>query len=355
MSESTDVVVVGGGPAGSSAAITCAAAGLRVTLLDRAVFPREAPGETLHPGVEPLLRRLGVADEVLGAGFLRHTGNWVRWDGDLRFSPFGHDDDGPWRGFQAWRATFDDLLLARARGLGVRIHQDCPARRASLDAGRVVGVETEAGDHRAAFTVDATGRGRWLSRQVGLRVGRFSPRLIARYGYVTGSCPGRDDAPAIVAEPGGWVWTARVRPGLYQWTRLAFGDDRPDPDWLPEEYRGLGRVGPARAADVGWRAADEPAGPGYYLTGDAASVLDPASSHGVLKALMSGMMAGHLIARVVRRPATEPEAAAAYRSWLLDGFRHDLSALRSLYSTHPGAPDRVLRGSRVGRTAGPSG
>lgn len=79
--DGADVVIVGGGPAGSAAAIACAGTGLNVVLVERAAFPREAPGETLHPGVESLLERLGVAGAVRAAGFLRHEGTWVRWGG----------------------------------------------------------------------------------------------------------------------------------------------------------------------------------------------------------------------------------------------------------------------------------
>jgi 2-polyprenyl-6-methoxyphenol hydroxylase-like FAD-dependent oxidoreductase len=94
-----DVIVIGGGPGGSAAAISCANANLRVLLLEKLLFPRDRPGETLHPGIEPLLKQLGVLEAVLSAGFLRHLGNWVKWDRDLHFTPFGEDETGIWQGF----------------------------------------------------------------------------------------------------------------------------------------------------------------------------------------------------------------------------------------------------------------
>src|SRR5438045_191696 len=106
-----DVAVVGGGPAGAAAAIGCAQAGLDVVLLERCPFPRPVPGETLHPGVLPVLARLGVEREVLAAGFLRHAGHFVRWNGPERFEAFGRDDGVPWLGLQAWRPDFDAILL----------------------------------------------------------------------------------------------------------------------------------------------------------------------------------------------------------------------------------------------------
>ena len=69
---------------------------------------------------------------------------------------------------------------------------------------------------------------RWLGRALGVRSPARSPRLIARYGYIDGSCPARDDAPSLVGDSSGWTWTALVRPKTYQWTRVSFGQ-RPDP------------------------------------------------------------------------------------------------------------------------------
>ena len=118
-----DVVVIGGGPAGSATAISCATRGLRTILFERELFARERPGETLHPGVEPLLAQLGVADrleQVVGA---RHRGIWIEWNGARRFEPFGGDASGPWAGFQVWRQDFDALLI-RARKRSASISAD---------------------------------------------------------------------------------------------------------------------------------------------------------------------------------------------------------------------------------------
>jgi flavin-dependent dehydrogenase len=329
----TNVVVIGGGPGGCAAAIQCASSGLNVTLVEREPFPRDRPGETLHPGVEPLLEQLGVLESVHAAGFLRHEGNWVRWDGTSRFEPFGADEHDRWRGYQAWRADFDTILLDRARELGVRVIQPCRAERAMLDGTRVCGVRTSAGEIASAFVVDATGDRHWLAGQLDLQFGRRSPRLIARYGYVRGACPGRDEAPALVADSNGWTWTARVKPNLYQWTRLALsGETREESSQgPPAEFERLESCGRARGADVTWRAVTRPAGAGYFIVGDAAAVLDPASSHGVLKALMTGMMAAHSIRQIVEC-ADERFVTEAYGRWVHDWFEHDVSKLKELYA-----------------------
>src|SRR5215207_6489953 len=76
-SPDADVVIVGGGPAGSAAALWCVRQGLRVVLLEREEFPRHRPGETLPPGVEPVFVQLGVNEAIAAAGFTRHPGTQV--------------------------------------------------------------------------------------------------------------------------------------------------------------------------------------------------------------------------------------------------------------------------------------
>ncbi|MFZ0209651.1 MAG: FAD-dependent oxidoreductase [Roseiarcus sp.] len=321
-----DVVVVGGGPGGAAAAIACATRGKRVVLIERDLFARERPGETLHPGVEPLLRQLGIAaklHDVIGA---RHDGIWIEWGGPPRFAPFGSDDSGPWSGFQVWRADFDALLLTRARELGVDVRQPATAR-GLVQSG---GVMTDFGTVSSRMLVDASGRSRWLGRLLGVSSPARSPRLHARYGYAEGTCPSRDTAPALVGNASGWTWTARVRPGTYQWTRVCF-DAPPEGEWVPEEFRGLLATARPRGADVTWRMATETARPGWFMVGDSAAMLDPTSSHGVLKALMSGMMAGHLIAAVLDGMAPAEEAAEAYHDWIAGWFRTDAERLASFY------------------------
>lgn len=322
--------MIGGGPGGTATAISCAERGLSVVLVEHRAFPRERPGETLHPGAEPLLSQLGVERET-SATCLRHPGQWVTWADAPRFVAFGEDGGVPWLGYQVWRADFDSLLLARARSLGVELLQPCRAIAPVVAGGRVAGVRCEAGERRARFVVDASGGGHWLGRRLGLRVRDVSSRLIAHYGYGEGECPERDDAPAIVADRAGWTWTARVRPGLYQWTRLALGGRAPECLAPPMEFCGLKPRGRAHGSNVTWRIIPRSAGPGYFLVGDAAAVLDPVASHGVLKALMSGIFAGHLIGRALREGDDERRLWESYCTWMASWFRYDVGRLSELY------------------------
>lgn len=330
----TDVLIIGGGPGGTAAAITCAQAGRRVTLIEQADFPRVAPGETLHPGIEPLLQRLGVWEAVLAAGFLRHTGHWVQWDGPPHFAAFGADASGSWQGFQAWRARFDELLLQRALAVGCTVVQPCRALRPLVEAARVVGLQTTCGEFTARFVIDAGGRSHWLARQLSLPIQHYSRRLFARYGYVTGTGQSRYEAPCLTLDEEGWTWTAQVQPTIYQWTRMLFASRVPAAAWVPAEFQHLSPLSPSQGADVTWRKVEPLAGPGYFLIGDAAAVLDPTASHGVLRAIMSGMMAGHSISQLeTSAPATARHAVAQqYNQWLSDWFLHDVTKLKELYT-----------------------
>jgi flavin-dependent dehydrogenase len=327
-----DVVILGAGPAGTATAICCARAGLRVAVLERESFPRHAPGESLHPGVQPLLRLLGVEDRVLAAGFVRYRGIVVEWGAPEFVREFGADADGPWLGFQACRAEFDAILLERARSLGTAVLQPARATAAILGPDAAVqGIKTSDAPISAAFTVDATGRWRTLSRWLGIDWHQRGPNRYAWFGYAEGDCPARHDYPAIRADSEGWTWVARVGQSIYQWTRINFDGSRPPDDWLPLELSGLKPIGLQGGQDVTWRIASCLSGPGYFLAGDAAATLDPASSHGVLKALMSGILIGHLIERLFARRIEVLAAVSHYNRVVADWFRNDLDELTTIY------------------------
>lgn len=324
----TDCLIVGGGPAGCAAAIACAQAGLRTTLIERDVAPRDRPGEALHPGVEPMLRELGVTEGLRAATRARFGGVWIAWGAAPRFEAFGaHDDGTPWLGFQISRARLDEALRARARelgadvlsGTGAEAYEDGVVR---LDDRRAL---------RAAMVIDASGPARWLARRLALAERVRSPRRSVRYGYVRGHCPARAEAPALVGNREGWTWTARVADDLYQWARLDFDAGARAQDERPAELTGLECVGAARGADATWRMVEPAAGPGWLIAGDAAATLDPTSSKGVLKALLSGTMAGRTAVAIVQRGGDAARGAGAYRRWLEDGFENGVAAMAPMY------------------------
>lgn len=156
-----------------------------------------------------------------------------------------------------------------------------------------------------------------------------------------GRHPNDDGIPAIVADETGWTWTAQVGPDRHHWTRLSFADDDPWRNRPPQRFQGLTMQDRPRGADVTWRMVARPAGPGYICVGDAAAVLDPASSHGVLKTIMSGMMASHVIAENPTGSASPTAAIDAYTDWLTGHFTADVATLMEMYRSLPHPPPWV--------------
>jgi len=328
-----DVIIVGGGPAGSAAALQALKMGLRPLIIERQRFPRHRPGETLPPAIEPLLNQLGASQVLMRANFPREVGVAVEWGGNRRFEVYGQDDHGPWLGFQAWRADFDTRMLEAAQAAGAVVIQ--PARVKAViwpieaEDRRIV-LQTTQGSFQAPYIVDAGGGRHWLARLRGLTIQQYSPRLLARYGYVEGESEGLLPNPVLQGNPDGWVWMAQVRPATYAWVCLNFF--KMAPPTAPPELKSLQTLGKTHLADVTWREVQESAGQGYFLIGDAAAVLDPASSHGVLRAIMSGMMAIHLARQVIHGDVSPLDASVLYKEWLRDWLRRDRKVLRSHYT-----------------------
>jgi flavin-dependent dehydrogenase len=322
-----DVLVAGAGPAGCAAAIYAATRGLRVALIEKAHFPRDLPGEALHPDVNLLFAELGVAEAVSKAGFIRNPG-WIRERaGDRSFVPFV-GESGLQFGIQAWRSELDSILMAQARSAGVTVVQPASGGKLFLDGDRVAGIELGGKRWDSRHVVDASGASRWLSRSLQLTAKDFSPRLVARYAYVRGDCE-LGIIPEFHEHACGWTWLARVRKDRCQCVQLSLAADARRPLVLPAPFDRDVRF---RGADVTWRLVPECAGAGYYLCGDAAAVLDPAASSGVARALASGLKAADLMVQVTLNRLDPLAAAAAYREWCAKQFVEQARQLAARYA-----------------------
>lgn len=329
MSYDADVGIVGGGPAGIAAAITAAGTGLRVCLHERAAFPRDLPGETLHPGVGILLNALGVEVRVAAASAYRHAGVFVDWGGNRSVQPFGQDERGHWLGYQILRRDLDRILMDRALELGVEIRQPVGPVRVRVEDGRVVGLHEAAGEARYRFLIDASGRAGFLRRGLALPCQVASPPLRVAYGYRAGDPDALRETPTLVGDASGWSWMAQVAPGLVHWTRLEF--DGSKAEGPPPALADLPPIGPTKGADVSWNRVVATAGAGYFIAGDAAMVLDPVASNGTLRALLSGMRAARCIEAVRVGAVPEARATGDYNQWLADLFDHYVRQVESLY------------------------
>lgn len=314
-----DLLILGAGPAGCAAAIQARRAGLDVMMLDTVERPRPTPGETLHPGIEAIFTTLGIRDAVLAARFHRHRGIWIDWDEPSRFEAYGEDASGPWLGFQADRQRLQGILLDAAVALGAELKRPMEPDALVVEDAGVRGVIVAGRELRARWTADATGRRAWVARQLRLTEDRCSPPLHARFGWRT-DYHDQDEEPRLRARPTGWDWRAPLGNGRSAWVAVTVGS---------QDHAAIA------GTDVSWRVHRGSAGPGYFLLGDAAATLDPLSSHGVLRALMGGILCAHRIAANRFHGVTAIEASENFASWMNGQFNHDADALRAIYQRHP--------------------
>jgi flavin-dependent dehydrogenase len=327
-----DIVVLGAGPAGLATAICCAEAGFEVRILDRSTFPRPSIGEAVHPGAEALFERLGVTGRVRKAKFVRHTGIWIQRKDKRELVPFGETGGKAWRGYQLWRPTFDQILLDRAKELGSEFVAPAVPSEVVRNA-RGVKILTSAGTFGTKIIVDGTGRNRWLARHWGLTIQPFSPPLVARYEYAEGYRSDIYDNPIFSASEDGWDWTARVHKNLYQWIGLHYTQRRQGFLATPHPFETLKKVGRSCGADVTWTLVQNSASSSHFLVGDAAAVLDPSSSHGILRALSSGILAANCIKKVFRNYQDGVAAVAGYEVWHRKWFLEDAMHMHRFVQT----------------------
>ena len=170
------VIVIGGGPGGSTAATLLARQGFGVTLFEREVFPREHVGESLLPASIPILKTLGVIDEIEAAGFTRKYGATMVWGRDPEpwSWHFAETNASYPHAYQVWRPTFDQMLLRNAARNGVEVHEGSRVVDVAFEAGKpsTVTVDSASGDSetlQADWIVDASGQNGFLARRLDLR------------------------------------------------------------------------------------------------------------------------------------------------------------------------------------------
>lgn len=176
--------------------------------------------------------------------------------------------------------------------------------------------------------IDASGSSAWLSRVLKNPVQRYSPPLFVRYGYCAQSQLAADSVPKLASERSGWSWYAPIRDGRLAWVRLTWDGVAPA---KPSKLAELDDLGPPRGADVTWRRPTVTAGRDFFICGDAAGMIDPCSSHGVLRAMMSGMMASYQAGQALG--GTDRQLCAhRYQRWLGDWWDADTDRLRTFYA-----------------------
>ena len=330
-----DVLVIGGGPGGSTAATMLARKGWQVVLLEREHFPRHHVGESLLPASIPVLEELGVLPAVQEAGYLPKWGATMVWGKNKTpWSWYFRETNQRYpHAYQVWRPHFDQLLLENSRAHGVEVRQGHQVVDVLFEAGRAVGLRYAAPDGtmrraRARFVVDASGQGALLGRTLQLR--RWDPcfQNLAIYGYFSGAqrLPAPDETNIFIESyKHGWFWHIPLHTG---WMSVgAVVDSRTGQEGIrrhglerfwrnqmaqaPHTVQMLRQAqlvsGPEVVKDWSY-ISDQVVGDGYILVGDAACFVDPLFSSGVHLACMSGVLAAAYVTTALKDPSMQEAA-----------------------------------------------
>ncbi|MBK5307638.1 MAG: geranylgeranyl reductase family protein [Frankiaceae bacterium] len=328
---SADVIVVGAGPAGSTAATVLARAGIDVLVLEKTEFPREKVcGDGLTPRAVKSLVDLGI-DTTSANGFVRNRGLRIIGGGMRLELPWPELATYPDYGLVRPRLDFDDLLATTARKAGARLQTSTNVTGPVLDAaGRVVGVTAKVGPDKreqtftAPLVIAADGVSARLALALGINKRDDRPMGVAVRRYYT-SPRTHDDMLESWLElrsdngdllPGyGWVFgvgdgTSNVGLGLLNTTKAWQETDYRKllQRWvggMPEEwqYREEFATGPIRGAALPMGFNRQPHYTrGVMLVGDAAGAVNPFNGEGIAYAMESGVLAAEVAVRALARP-----------------------------------------------------
>jgi flavin-dependent dehydrogenase len=345
-----DVVVIGGGPAGSTVSTLIAQAGYRVRLFERERFPRFHIGESLIPCTYFVLQRLNMLPKLRGSHFVKkYSVQFVNEMGKLS-EPFYFIEHKPHESSQTWqvlRSEFDTLMLQNAREHGVEVEEGVHVLGVLWEGERAVGVKVKHPDGRleevpAQVVVDASGQSSVIMDRLGLREWDPVLKKAALWTYWEGAYrdTGRDEgATVVIAVQGkkGWFWYIPLHDNVVSVGVVASYDylfkERPgkthEQIYFEEVARCPGlqpriaqarRVAPYRAAKEYSYKARRAAGDGWVLVGDAYGFLDPLYSSGVLLALRSGEMAADAIVEGLARGDTSAEQLGKWEAGYVQGM-----------------------------------
>jgi flavin-dependent dehydrogenase len=349
-----DVIVIGGGPAGSTVSTLIADAGHSIGLFERERFPRFHIGESLIPETYWVLKKLGMLEKMQRSHFVKkYSVQFVNASGKLS-APFYFWDNKPHECSQTWqvvRSEFDEMMLDNAREHGVDAHEGVHVLEVLFEGDRATGVRVKDADGtrrevRARIVIDASGQAALLQNRFKLRL--WDPVLNkgAIWTYWEGAYrdTGRDEGATMVlqtADRQGWFWyiplhdnivsVGVVAPFDYLFKNRAgheqtYTEEVEKAPAVKQRVKNAKRVtGYFVTRDYSYRSK-QVAGDGWVLVGDAFGFLDPLYSSGVLLALKSGELAAEAVVEGLQRGDT---SAAQLGKWG-DAFNDGVDRMRRL-------------------------
>src|SRR5512146_1786052 len=368
-SEQADVVVVGGGPGGSTLATLVAMRGHRVVLLEKEKFPRWQIGESLLPStVHGVCRLTGVADQLAKAGFTKKRGGTLRWGANPEPWTFAFSVSPKMAGdtsyaYQVERSKFDQILLDHARHMGVEVREEHAVTDVIEEEDRVCGVSYTGADGnqgviRARYVVDASGnRSRIYQRTGSTRKYSEFFRSLALISYWEGGkrLPEPNSGNILSCAFGsGWFWYIPLSPTLTSVGAVVRRDQaskiQGDPekalaaliaecpmisDYLSNATRVTeGEYGEFRVRKDYSYANTKFWRPGMALVGDAACFVDPIFSSGVHLATYGAMLAARSINSVLDQTVDEDTAFGEFEQRYRREYGVFYEFLVSFYDMH---------------------
>jgi len=350
-----DAIVIGGGPAGASAAAILAEHGHRVLVLERGKFPRYHVGESMIPFNYEPLERLGLIPMMKRSAFQKkYSVQFVAPNGRAS-QPFyffnRYDRETVAQTWQVLRSEFDTLLLDHSRARGAEVIEEITVKELLRDGDRVVGVraQTKSGELvelRASITLDCTGKESFAAVRNGWRTKDPALNKVAVWTYYRGSKreTGIDEGQTTVAmiPEKGWFWhipmhndmvsVGVVAEGKYL-TRGGVKDPKTifhraveENLWIKDHLSVGQQVGEYYLTSEYSFHSRHCGCEGLLLVGDAFCFLDPVFSSGLLLALKSGVMAGDAVHEALKACDLSPARFAVYAAAL----RHGIENMRKL-------------------------